>query len=110
MYVCTQELIDSHDVTIVISPQHALPTVSAERCRALHLHYHTPQAFGSIYTVQCSDITVHFKPPHREENTLELPEGNEQFISYLDESKIVTEKVIRGIYINFVEVVDTVRS
>ena len=73
--------------------------MSAERCQTLHLHYIQPKALGSVYTVQCSDVTVHFKPPHKEEYVLELPGGgggSDQFVSSLSGEDMVTEKVIRG--------------
>ena len=86
-------------MSIFINPRDALPTVSAERCHTLHLHCIQPKSLGSVYTVQCSDITVHFKPPHKEEYILELPSGgtgNDQFVSSLSGEEMVTEKVIRG--------------
>ena len=96
-HLTLQELIDCKNVSIHINPRDSLPTLSAERCHTLHLHYIRPEALGSIYTVQCSDVTVHFKPPHREDNVLELPsEENEQFVSSLSSESVVTEKVVRG--------------
>ena len=87
-------------MSIFINPGNSLPTVSAERCQGLHLHYTKPETLHSVYTVQCKDVTVHFEPPHRREYVLELPETseqeNEQFVSSLNGENMVTEKVIRG--------------
>lgn len=95
-----QELIDCKNVSIFINPQDSLPTVSADRCNTLHLHCIQPKSLGSVYTVQCSDVTVHFKPPHREMYVLDIPicgvTGNEQYVSSLSGENMVTEKVIRG--------------
>lgn len=95
----TQELIDCQNVSIFINPRDTLPTVSAERCHSLHLYYVEPKALGSVYTVQCSEVIVHFKPPNKEEYLLEPPSGgtgNDQFVSSLSGEEMVTEKVIRG--------------
>ena len=92
-------MIDCQNVSVFISPHDSLPTLSAERCQTLHLHYNQPSALGAVYTVHCSDITVHFQPPHKEEYVLELPGGgddSDQFVSRLSGEGMVTEKVIRG--------------
>ena len=64
---------------------------------------------GSVYTAQCRDVTVHFKPPHREEYALELPGGGtgeegekDQFVSYLSGENMITEKVVRGLEGGFI--------
>lgn len=64
---------------------------------------------GSVYTAQCRDVTVHFKPPYREEYVLELPGGGtgeegekDQFVSYLSQENMITEKVVRGLEEGFI--------
>ena len=93
-------MINSRNVSIFINPRESLPTVSVERCQALHLHYIRPHAFGSVYTVQSTDIHVHFKPPYKKEFVLELPEeeesGDQQFMTSLSGESMVTKRVIRG--------------
>ena len=98
-----QELISSQEVTISINPQDKLPTVTAERCSNVHLHYYEPRALGAIYTVKCSNIFVHLQPPYPTELSLQLPapdESNDQFVStYKPQGKqMIVEKVIRGTY------------
>ena len=90
-------MIDCQSITISINPQDQLPTVSAERSRDLHLYYYDPRAFGSVYTVDCSDVCVHFQPPYREEYQLELPDDREgQYVTEMRGSKMIVSKVIRG--------------
>jgi hypothetical protein len=94
-------LISSQEVTISINPQDKLPTVTAERCNNVHLHYYEPRALGAIYTVKCSNIFVHLQPPYPTELPLQLPppdESNDQFMStYKPQGKQMTSvKVIRG--------------
>ena len=105
-YSSLQEMIDCKNVTVLINPRDSLPTISAERCETLNFHLVRPEAMGSVYTAQCRDISVHFKPPHREEYVLELPGGGaeeegggggkDQFVSYLRGENMITEKVVRG--------------
>ena len=100
--LCLQEMIDCKNVSVLINPRDSLPTISAERCESVRFHLVRPGAMGSVYSVQCRDVSVHFKPLHREEYVLELPgEGVEeggrgQFVSYLSGENMVTERVVRG--------------
>ena len=102
IFLCLQEMIDCKNVSVLINPRDSLPTISAERCESIRFHLVRPGAMGSVYSVQCRDVSVHFKPPHREEYVLELPgEGVEeggrgQFVSYLSGENMVTERVVRG--------------
>lgn len=90
-------MIDCKSVTVSINPQDKLPTVSVERSNNVHFNYYEPQAFGSIFTVSCSDIFVHFQPPHREEYKLDLPSDEVgQYISELKDTEMIISKVIRG--------------
>ena len=65
-------MIDCKNVSVLINPRDNLPTISAERCESVRFHLVRPGAMGSVYTAQCRDVRVHFKPPHREEYALEL--------------------------------------
>ena len=102
IFLCLQEMIDCKNVSVLINPRDNLPTISAERCESVRFHLVRPGAMGSVYTAQCRDVSVHFKPPHREEYALELPGegveegGSGQFVSYLSGENMVTEKVVRG--------------
>ena len=79
IFLCLQEMIDCKNVSVLINPRDSLPTISAERCESIRFHLVRPGAMGSVYTVRCRDVSVHFKPPHREEYVLELPgEGVEE--------------------------------
>ncbi len=92
-----QEMIDCTSVTISINPQDPLPTVSAERSSDIHVYYYDPRAFGSLFTVDCTNVFIHFQPPHREEYKLDLPsEKLDQFVTEMRDSKIIISKVIRG--------------
>lgn len=92
-------------MTISINPQGQLPTVSAERSKDIHLFYYEPQAFGSVFTVDCTNMFVHFQPPHREEYRLELPPEDRlgQYVSELRDSEMIVSKVIRGKLVTIVQ-------
>ncbi|XP_064391311.1 uncharacterized protein LOC135339116 isoform X1 [Halichondria panicea] len=91
-----QEMIDCTSVTISINPQDPLPTVSAERSSDIHVYYYDPRAFGSLFTVDCTNVFIHFQPPHREEYKLDLPsEKLDQFVTEMRDSKMIISKVIR---------------
>lgn len=91
-------MIDCKDVKISVNPQDPLPTVSAERCSDIHLHFYEPTAMGSIYTVQCSKMFVHLQAPHTETNEIVLQDTDEkrQYVTKYTDDKIVTSLVIRG--------------
>lgn len=91
----TMELINSSEVTVSINPQDQLPTVSVDHCHNVHFYFYEPRAFGSIYTAQCSDVVVHLQPPYPRETTLDIPEGEYQYVSSFQAGKMVTELVIR---------------
>lgn len=91
-----QEMIDCEDVTISINPQEPLPTLSAERCNNTHLYFYEPTAMGSIYTVQCSNLFVYFKPPHPERSQVELNDDNKQNVTKYSDGKLNTVEVVRG--------------
>ncbi len=93
-----QEIIYSTSVTVSINPQdQLLPTVCIERSSNIHLHYCKPTVFGSVFTVDCSDVSVHFQPPHKEEYQLELPSDPVgQYVSELKKTEMIISKVIRG--------------
>ncbi len=92
-----QEMIDCTSVTISINPQDPLPTVSAERSSDIHVYYYDPRAFGSLFTVDCTNVFIHFQPPHREEYKLDLPsEKLDQYVTEMRNSKMIVSKVIRG--------------
>ena len=91
-------MISSKNVTIFINPQDRLPTISADGCTNVHLHLYEPRAIGSIYTVNCSNIVVHFQPPHKLEYVLEIPEDSEgQYVYEFRGGKMTVDKVIRGL-------------
>ena len=88
-------------MTISINPQDKLPTVSIERSKNIHLYYYEPHAFGSVFTVDCSDVMVHFQPPHVDEYKLELPPDDKlnQFVAELRGSRMSVAQVIRGMFV-----------
>lgn len=79
-----------------MNPQEPLQTLTAERCEGLDLHYLDPRALGSIYTVQCPKVTVHFLPPHTEKNEVELECDQNQYVTRYADGHLTTAKVIRG--------------
>ena len=81
-----------------MNPQEPLPTVSAERCRDIHLHFYEPSAMGSIYTVQCSKLFVHLQPPHTETSQLELKgtDDTKQYVTRYADGRLSTVEVVRG--------------
>ena len=101
VYFHKQEIIGSQGVTISINPQDKLPTVSIECSKNIHLYYYEPHAFGSVFTVDCSDVMVHFQPPHVDEYRLELPPDDKlnQFVSELRGSRMSVAQVIRGMFV-----------
>lgn len=90
-------MFDCDRITIVVTPQAvSLPTISAERSKLLDFHFSEPGAMGSIYTIQCSQVSVHFQPPHAEKT--ELPQGEEgrQSVTRYQNNQLTSEFVIRG--------------
>jgi hypothetical protein len=89
-------LIDVDDFTLILNPEHPLPTLVAERCNNAHLYYQEPSAFGSIYTVRSPKVWIHFQPPHQEEYVVQFEDDKNQYLTTFAEGKFVTELVIRG--------------
>lgn len=91
-------MIDCDDVTLTINPQEPLPTLSAERCKNLQLYFYEPSAMGSIYTIKCPKIFIHFQPPHTERNEVVLKTDGFQYVTKYVEGQFTTALVVRGVY------------
>ncbi len=79
-----------------MDPKEPLPTISAERCKELHLYLYKPSAMGAIYTIECQGMVIHFQPPHVEENEVTLPNDKFQHVTKYKGDKLTTVLVIRG--------------
>ena len=86
-------------MTVSIAKGHEVPTISADSCHDVHLHFHEPQGMGSLYTAKCSNVFIHFQPPNLEEQKLALPSADvdSQYITRCSEGKVVSVMAVRGI-------------
>ena len=79
-----------------MNSQEPLQTLTAEGCEGLDFYFSEPRALGSIYTVQCPKVTVHFQPPHTERNEVELQCDDNQYVTRYTDGKLTTAKVVKG--------------
>ena len=94
----SQELINSRGVMVSIAKGHQVPTISADSCHNLHLHFDEPHGMGSLYTAKCSDVFVHFQPPYLKEQKLTLPSADieSQYITRCSVGKVFSVMAVRG--------------